>query len=119
VNTVILDGTSSNVNGVRIGGVSGIIGRSDRNQRKSDDEFIKKLGKVTNGKNSLILLHQGPEGTVNNQIGEALITQHLETRGNCIVVFGHCYWSNALVAIGKNQVLNVNNKLYVVSAANS
>jgi len=118
-NTIILDGASSNVNGIRIGGVSGIIGRSDRNQRKSEDKFIKKLGKVTNGKNSLILLHQGPEDTVNKQIGEPLITQHLETRGNCIVVFGHCYWSKALVTIGKNQVLNVDNKLYVVSASNA
>jgi Icc protein len=118
-NTVILDGTSTKLNGIEIGGVSGIIGRSDRNQRKSEGDFLKELGKVTNTKSSLILLHQGPEDTVNNQIGEPLITQHLENNGDCIVVFGHCHWNKPLVTIGKNQVLNVDNKLYVVSEANT
>jgi len=116
-NTLILDGTSSSICGMRIGGVSGIIGRSDRNQRKPKEEFIKKLLKVVTGrKNDLVLLHQGPEDSVNKQLGEPEITKHLRSNGSGIVVFGHHHWSNPFTEIGKNQLLNVDNRLYVVSA---
>ena len=105
--------------GIHIGGVSGIIGRSDRNQRKSEDAFKKALTKVVNSKNSLVLLHQGPEDTVNDQIGEPMITKHLETNGNCIIAFGHCHWNKPLITIGSNQVINTDNKLFILSTANS
>ncbi len=118
-NTLVLDGTSSNIKGIRIGGVSGIVGRSDRNQRKSEDEFLRALTKVTRGKNNLILLHQGPEDNINQQLGDAKITAHLESKGDGIVVFGHCHWTKPFITIGKNQVLNVDNRLYLVCAANT
>jgi len=118
-NSLVLNGSSSNISGVRIGGVSGIVGQSNRNQRKSKNQFLKELSKVTNGKNDIVLLHQGPEDLVNNQTGEPLITHHLESKGNGIVAFGHCHWEEPLISIGENQVLNVDNRLYIVSAANA
>lgn len=114
-NTYILDGSSTNIQGVKVGGVSGIIGRSDRNQRKTEEEFIRKLKKVTTHKNDIVLLHQGPDDHENNQIGEPRITEHLNSKKDLVVAFGHFHWEVPFINFGKNQVLNVDNRLYVVS----
>ncbi|UQN44363.1 metallophosphoesterase [Agarivorans sp. B2Z047] len=118
-NTIVLDGNSKNYLGIRIGGVSGIIGSSDRNQRKSKREFMSALAKVTNVKNDLILLHLGPEDATNRQIGDPEITNYLLSKGTDIVAFGHCHWSKSFIDIGKNQVLNVDHRLYLVTTANA
>ncbi|WP_282166373.1 metallophosphoesterase family protein [Shewanella japonica] len=118
-NTIVLDSSSTNFRGLRIGGVSGIIGRSDRNQRKTQQEFLSALAKVTNFKNDLILLHQSPEDTSNNQVGDIEITNHLLSKDSGIVVCGHNHWSKAFIEIGKNQVLNVDHRLYLVTTANA
>uniref|UniRef100_UPI0035323441 metallophosphoesterase family protein n=1 Tax=Agarivorans sp. TSD2052 TaxID=2937286 RepID=UPI0035323441 len=117
-NTIVLDGSSKNYLGVRIGGVSGIIGRSDRNQRKSKQEFMSALAKVTTVKNDLILLHLGPADITNSQLGELEITNYLLSKSKGIVAFGHRHWSKSFIEIGKNQVLNVDKRLYLVTTAN-
>ncbi len=118
-NTVILDGNSTNYMGVRIGGVSGVIGCSDKNQRKSQQEFMGALTKVTHGKNHLILLHQGPEDIQNEQRGDPEITEHLLSKGSGIVAFGHCHWAKPYIILGKNQVLSVDHRLYLVTTGNA
>jgi len=42
-----------------------------------------------------------------------MIRECLENKGAGLVVFGHCYWNKPLISIGNNQVLNVNNKLFL------
>lgn len=118
-NTIVLDGNSTNCFGVRIGGVSGVVGRSDRNHRKSQQEFMRALTKVTHGKNDLILLHQGPEDSKNEQRGDPEITAHFLSKGDAIIAFGHCHWTIPFIELGKNQVLNVDNRLYLVTAVNT
>ncbi|WP_162933122.1 metallophosphoesterase [Roseovarius sp. EL26] len=118
-NTLVLDGTTCEIAGVSIGGVSGIIGRTDRNQRKSEKDFIKALQKVVREKNDLILLHQGPADLENAQLGEPEITSHLKSYGSGVVAFGHCHWEIPMIEIGKNQALNIDNRLYVVTAENT
>lgn len=114
-NALILDGQVRNVSGIHIGGVSGIVGRADRNQRKSGAEYKRALDKATANKVGLLLLHQGPDDPANAQIGDPTIREHLERKGSSIVIFGHCHWSVPFVEIGGNQVLNVDNRLYVFS----
>ena len=118
-NSLVLDGTSSNIKDINFGGVSGIIGRSDKNQRKTKAQFLKELAKITHDRNDIILLHQGPEDETNGQLGDPEITAHLKSNGSGIVVFGHCHWRKPFIEIGKNQVLNVDNRLYVVTAAST
>lgn len=43
---VILDGNTQDFLGLKVGGVSGIIGSTNRNQRKTEEDFIKALQKV-------------------------------------------------------------------------
>ena len=112
-NVIILDGEIKQVAGLTIGGVSGIVGRSDRNQRKTDVEFQKALKKSLADKTQVLLLHQGPDDPANNQIGDPAIREFLESNGASVVIFGHCRWDTPFVQIGANQVLNVDNRLCV------
>ncbi len=113
-NITILDGSTISYMDLHIGGVSGIIGRLDRNQRKDKQQFKKALISVTAEKNDIVLLHQGPNDLENEQIGEPLIRQCLEKRGSGLIIFGHCNWSIPLVDIGNNQILNVDNRVYLL-----
>jgi len=79
-NVIILDSNSTTQQGLNIGGVSGIIGTNNRNQRKEIDVFLKCLTKVTARKNDVILLHQGPNDPLGYQRGEPLIRKHLEKK---------------------------------------
>ena len=112
-NISILDGNSINKYDINIGGVSGIIGKVNKNQRKSEEDFYKALTKVTKKRNDIIILHQGPNDEENKQKGDPLIREHLEKNGSGLLIFGHCHWSKPFINIGKNQVLNVDCQLYL------
>jgi len=63
--------------------------------------LIKLIAK----KNDINVLHQGPDDPESSQKGEPMIRECLENKGAGLVVFGHCYWSNALISIGNNQLI--------------
>ncbi|MGK0234508.1 MAG: Icc protein [Psychroserpens sp.] len=112
-NINILDGDVIDFKGLKLGGVGGIIGRADRNQRKTEDKFTKALKSVTKKAPDIKLLHQGPSDNVNKQLGQEFIREHFEKSGDGIIIFGHCHWDVPFIEIGSNQVLNVDNRLYL------
>ncbi len=112
----ILDGAVSSHMGITIGGVSGIIGRADRNQRKSVSEFSDCLKKVLKKNPDLIALHQGPDDPATGRIGSSLVRELLEKNGSSIVIFGHCPWEAPYAEIGDHQVLNVDGRVMLLVA---
>lgn len=114
-NINILDDDVIEFEGLKLGGVGGIIGRADRNQRKTEEHFTKALKSVTKKLPDITLLHQGPDDPVNAQFGQAFIREYFEKNGEGIILFGHCHWDIPFLekGIGNNQVLNVDNRLYL------
>jgi len=108
----VLDGGKAGLHGLMLGGVSGIIGRADRHQRKPAPEFAKALQKVL-GSSDLVLLHQGPDEPATERIGEPMVRELLEKHGESLVIFGHCPWDPPYAEMGKNQLLNVDGKVMV------
>jgi Icc protein len=101
--------------GLTVAGIGGIIGRADRNQRKTEEHFEKALKSVTKKKPVITLLHQDPDDPINMQLGQEFIRDHFEKNGEGIVIFGHCHWDIPFLEIGNNQMLNVDNRLYIFS----
>jgi Icc-related predicted phosphoesterase len=114
-NAVILDGETTSILSMHIGGVCGIVGKKSRNHRKSEIEFKESLTNVCNKKNDIVLLHQGPDDPVNQQLGQPFIREHLCKNGSSIVFFGHCHWDEPCIEMGNNQLLNVDNRIYIIS----
>jgi len=115
-NTYVLDGEIRKILGLRIGGISGIIGREDRNQRKSERNFEKILKNALTESTQVMLMHQGPDDPINDQMGNAMIREYMESKkGSALVVFGHCHWDTPIIDVGNNQVLNVDNRVVVLT----
>lgn len=111
----VLDGDVIEVSKVRIGGVCGIIGTSNRNQRTSREAFLSKLTSVIRGHPALILLHQGPEGTNPGQRGDPSISGLIQS-AKVTTLFGHTHWDEPLCAIGRGHVVNVDRRVIVFQA---
>jgi Icc protein len=110
----VLDGNVCSQMGLVIGGVSGIIGRADRNQRKSEPEFSAALKKVLKKNPDVIVLHQGPDDPKTGRAGETLVRELLEKSGSGLVICGHCHWEDPYADIGENQVLNVDGRVMLL-----
>lgn len=114
-NAFVLDGTTVQCAGINIGGVSGVIGSRTKNQRKSQDGFMKELQKVARYKNDLILLHLGPKGSLSEQKGDPTISEFFKSNGQGIVAFGHYHWQNPFATLGKSHLLNLDKRVFVVT----
>lgn len=114
---IVLDGNSTQLGDLTISGVSGIIGRSSKNQRKTASAFGDSLLAAIARPSDLVILHQGPDLPERQQIGEPLIREILETGGEGLVIFGHCHWREPLAKIGGFQVLNVDSRVCVFLSA--
>lgn len=110
----VLDGFSKDVSDMRISGVCGIIGKPQKNQRKTESDFLNCLKMALRTKSHIIMLHQSPKDIINDQIGDKETAELLLKKGNSLVVSGHCHWEKHLTRIGDNQVLNVDSKVFVL-----
>ena len=114
-NAVILDGQIHDAAGLRIGGVSGIVGDPCRHRRRTAEDFLTVMEHVTAQHPEFLLLHQGPEDEERLRKGDPDITLSLETGYAGLTVFGHTRWEwPCLISIGDGQALNVDGRVVVL-----
>ncbi|MBY6102444.1 metallophosphoesterase family protein [Marinobacter nauticus] len=116
-NTTLLDGGVVRVLGnLNVGGVSGIVGNPNRNQRRTEDDFLTALESVTDQAPDILLLHQGPTDPERaNRRGDPGVALSLETGFQGLTVFGHTRWGWPwLISLGEGQALNVDGRGVVV-----
>lgn len=115
-NIFLLDGRSELVDEMVIGGVGGIIGKKEKNARKTPDEFYEAVREVLHDDADIVVLHEGPDVPGNrSQRGSAYIRGALEHTKPRLIVCGHCHWSNPLAEIERvGQVLNVDARVVLL-----
>ena len=116
-NITILDSNSTKLSNINISGVSGIIGREGRNQRKSQENYFKCLNNISKKKPHITLLHETPKGNKSKQIGNKDIQEYFVKKGAGLIISGHCHWENHLAELGDNQVLNTDSKVFIIREA--
>ena len=119
--TIALDGDSYEVSGLSVAGVSGIIGKPTKNQRKTPEAFYALLDKALAKKNDILLLHHGPDNLSPRQRGDDNVRQRFEkSEQEGLVIFGHCHWEaeQMWVKQGKRDVLNVDGRVIVLVKSN-
>ncbi|WP_097462245.1 metallophosphoesterase family protein [Mangrovitalea sediminis] len=117
-NVHLLDGDLVGVEGIRVGGVSGIVGDPRRNQRKALPDYLQMLDGVTQKQPDLLLLHQGPDAPDTSRRGDPMVRLALEAGYSGLTVFGHAYWADPFViALGEGQALNVDSRVVLVYPA--
>jgi 3',5'-cyclic-AMP phosphodiesterase len=101
--------------GMRFGGVSGIVGDPAKPGRRDDAEFLAALKLVLADKPEVLVLHQGPAGNA-TQFGNDRVTESIEGASDLLTICGHVHWQQPLAEINRStQILNVDNRAIVLT----
>ncbi|SHK50468.1 metallophosphoesterase family protein [Rhodothermus profundi] len=110
--TWLLDGEVLELKGLKIGGISGVVGRKDRNPRNRDaPTFRKVLEKILSKRPHVLLLHPCPE-VKPLWLGDAMIAEVLQQYPHGLhVVCGHVEWPSSHARLGPHSVWNVDHRV--------
>jgi len=102
-----LDGGVVTLAGLRIGGVSGIVGDPARVNRHRAEAFAALLARVIAANPHVIVLHLSPRIDAIHR-GDEIVRQTLERLDYAgLVISGHLHWPQRVHTIGRATVLNV------------
>jgi len=117
----LLDGDVRELDGLRIGGVSGIVGALERHNRRPPEVFVGLMRSLLARPIDLLLLHEAPTGMMPDQRGNAVLRDVIEASVGDVpplVLCGHTPWGSPLAEIaGGVQVLNLEARVAVLRAA--
>jgi Icc-related predicted phosphoesterase len=111
----LLDGGFAEPDGLRIGGVGGIIGNPRKPGRRSEVDQLRAIGRAIDHDLDILVLHEGPHGG-DNQRGNAAIRAAIETRAVGLTICGHDHWQVPLAHHAHGQILNVDARVVVLIA---
>ena len=111
----LLDGNTVELDGCRVGGVSGIIGSPSMPCRKSEQRYLELLEKVLLDQPDILVLHESPEVPDSGCRGRISIQECLLRLPPTLVVCGHCHWPAPLQSLPNGtQICNVDARVIVV-----
>jgi 3',5'-cyclic-AMP phosphodiesterase len=111
----LLDGDVVALDGLRIGGVGGIIGESRRPGRRREIDQLRAIREILDGGVDILVLHEGPHGG-DRQPGNAAIRDAIEAAGVGLTICGHSHWHAPLAEHARGQILNVDARAMVLLA---
>ncbi|MEZ6187846.1 MAG: metallophosphoesterase [Planctomycetota bacterium] len=110
----VLDGDQVQLDGLVLGGVSGIVGNPRKPNRRSLDAFAEELELASLDAHALVL-HEGPE--VDGRTGNPDLTALVRAHAPPLVICGHRHWPSPLAELPcGRQVLNVDARAVVLTA---
>lgn len=111
-----LDGDATEVKGLRIAGLGGIVGKATRPNRRSEEDYLTTLRRLLQPRPDVILMHEGPDGPDPSQRGLSQVRDILLELGMGLVVRGHAHWSQPFAEFKSGlQVLNVDARVVVLT----
>jgi Icc-related predicted phosphoesterase len=111
----LLDGSLVELDGLRIGGVGGIIGNPRKPGRRSEVDQLRTIEQVLDQAPDLLVLHEGPHGD-DGQRGNNSIRGMIETGAVGLTICGHDHWRSPLARHAAGQILNVDARAVVLVA---
>jgi len=109
----LLDGDLVEVDGLRIGGVGGIIGNPRKPGRRSEADQLRAIDRTIDRGLDILILHEGPRGD-DKQPGNDAIRATVEARRVGLTICGHDHWRVPLAAHASGQILNVDARVIVL-----
>jgi 3',5'-cyclic-AMP phosphodiesterase len=114
-NVHLLDGDRVLLDGLRIGGVGGVIGSSSKPGRRNQTEQLALIDRAIGNGVDLLVLHEGPHGD-GGQRGNPELRRSIDARHVALVIFGHDHWREPLAQRDRGQLLNVDARVVVMVA---
>jgi Icc-related predicted phosphoesterase len=111
----LLDGDVALVDGLRIGGVGGIIGSKPKPGRRIEEAQLALIDRAIDASLDVLVLHEGPDGG-DGQRGNGAIRSVIEAGGVGLTICGHDHWRSPLASHEHGQILNVDTRVVVMTA---
>ena len=113
-NIKLLIRNSHEVDGLRIAGISGIIGKKGKHFRVPEKEFGQYMTRLLQRKPHIFLTHDAP--AYPGVLGRPFIRECLESGPATLNICGHAHWKNQhLVELDNGtQVLNTDGKVFIL-----
>lgn len=112
-----LDRASVSLDGLKIAGLSGVIGdNTNKLFRRPEKAFAKEAASLAAAGPDVLVMHDGPDGDA-NQRGSASVREALEGTMPTLVIRGHAHWAFPLATLRNGtQVLNVDSRVILLVA---
>lgn len=108
---------------LKIGGISGIIGRNDKVNRVEEKEYLRELRKLLKKDIDLLLLHETPDFPEFNLQGNPKLREVIENiklKDMRNIFCGHCHWDKTLIMLQENvKVMNTDAKVVLLKRTNN
>jgi len=111
----LLDGELAEPDGLRIGGVGGIIGNPRKPGRRSEADQLRAIDRAIRHGLDVLVLHEGPTGN-DRQPGNDAIRAAIEAGAVGLTICGHDHWRVPLAEHPHGQILNVDARVVVLVA---
>ena len=100
---------------LKVGGISGIIGRPDKPFRNEETRHLTELKKLLLKQPDFILLHEGPNNMTPKLQGNDKIRAIIERSQKNIICCGHNHWEQTLVEKENGtQIINADAKCIIL-----
>jgi hypothetical protein len=117
-NVHVLERGMVELDGLRIAGFGGIMGRSTKTDPIELRDYLDPLRQQAKWGPDLLVLHQGPSVREEHRIGSDEIRQLLDETQPSLVVAGHYHWKTPAVELtARTTVINVDARVVVLTAA--
>jgi len=112
-----LDGSYVELDGLRLAGVSGIIGNPSKPFRRDEKDFAWAVREALEQRPDILVLHEGPDVPKEGLRGSETVRKALEeAEHHALVVAGHTHWDVPLAKVAGNvQVLNVHERCVLLT----
>jgi hypothetical protein len=112
----LLDDETADVDGLKLGGVGGIVGAATAAGVRSEGDFADAVRRLANDGVDVLLCHDGPDAGAAGQPGWPSVRHALEAARPTLVIRGHDSWTVPLATLrGGTQVLNVEGRVVVLT----
>lgn len=111
-----VDGGTHRLSGLRVGGVSGVIGPASRPFRKDKEGFVALTKQVIWSRPDVMLFHEGPTDRDCSVPGNPAIRNAITAESRVLCLMGHSHWEEPLRELPNGaQLLNLDGRAVLLS----